>query len=230
MHIHRFGDIKNTGYYAIKSAAPDCREGIYTTATVGPMSYIIGMDVDTGESGRSHVLIGNYCSIAHSVVLLVGRNHAYEGVSAYPFGIIFEDDIAKDCIRAAALNSYQLVIGHDVWIGAHVHIIKGVKIGNGAIIGTDAVVTKDVPPYAIVGGNPAKVIRYRFSSEIIDELQKIKWWYWPLEKIKANRKYMEDAESFVRKFGSDIAISKNKNRSTPPKFWQDSKAARPKAA
>lgn len=223
MHIHRFGDIGETGYYAIQSAVPGCRAGKYTTATVGPMSYIIGMDVDTGSSGLAHALIGNYCSFAHDIVLLIGQNHAFKGVSAYPFGTILGEDLPGEVRKWGTVNTYQLVIGHDVWIGAHAHIIKGVKIGNGAIIGTDAVVTKDVPPYAIVAGNPAKIIRYRFSPEIIEQLQQIKWWYWPVEKIKANCRYMDNVEDFVARFGTkslkgEKAIAnKTQNSSTPPR-------------
>lgn len=115
-------------------------------------------------------------------------------------------------------NRQQLIIGHDVWIGADVRIIKGVKIGNGAIVGTGSVVTKDVPPYAIVGGNPAKVIRYRFSPEIIAQLEQIKWWYWPLEKVVANRQYMENVEVFVEKFGKNFSSGANTtvNKSQQP--------------
>ena len=81
-------------------------------------------------------------------------------------------------------------------------------------MGSGSVVTKDVPPYAIVGGNPAKIIRYRFAPEIIQALDKIKWWYWPLEKVKANRQYMENVEEFIARFVDKL--EKNKTPVPPP--------------
>ena len=83
-------------------------------------------------------------------------------------------------------NKGDIVIGNDVWIGYNAIILSGVKIGDGAIVATGAVVTKDVKPYEIVGGIPAKVIRKRFSDEVIIKLQKMKWWNWPVDKIKRN--------------------------------------------
>jgi virginiamycin A acetyltransferase len=83
-------------------------------------------------------------------------------------------------------NKGDIVVGNDVWIGYEAVILSGVKIGNGAIIGTRAVVTKDVPPYTIVGGIPARPIKKRFDEETIEALQKIEWWNWPFEKIQAN--------------------------------------------
>ena len=108
-------------------------------------------------------------------------------LSTYPFPIFFEEwglDV-KD-ITSAWDNKGDIVIGNDVWIGYEAVIMAGVTIGDGAIIGARAVVTKDVPPYTIVGGVPAKQIRKRFSDETISELLNLKWWDWPIEKISRN--------------------------------------------
>ena len=97
-----------------------------------------------------------------------------------------------------ALNFQR--IGHDVWIGANALILPEVTIGDGAVIAAGAVVTRDVPPYAIVGGVPARVIRYRFSPEMIDAFLEIKWWDWPLEKIKENFDLFYHPELFCKAF------------------------------
>ena len=179
----------------------------YIMATIGNMSYMMGTVLNVYLLNNSHVLIGNYCQIARDTVFEIGQNHVFSGVSSYPFDqVLGEENVFA---HRAPVNKQQLVIGHDVWIGSGVRIIKAVKIGNGAIIGSGAVVTKDVPPYAIVGGNPAKIIRYRFAPEIIQALDKIKWWYWPLEKVKANRQYMENVEEFIARFGEKIPKVEN---------------------
>lgn len=113
-------------------------------------------------------------------------------LSTYTFPIFYEEwglDVSH--ITDAWDNKGDIVIGNDVWIGYDAIIMPGVKIGDGAIIGTRAIVTNDVPPYTIVGGIPAKVIKKRFSDDIILKLLKIKWWDWPNEKIKANIKHIQ---------------------------------------
>ena len=196
--------IDKIAYFTVKADGnmpmPDEQEPTYTMVTFGNISYIVGGVIQSSTPAQVHMLVGNYCQIAHNTTFEMGLNHAFSGVTAYPFGNVWGYS-RDDTIKRSLANRQQLIIGHDVWIGGNATIIKGVKIGNGAIIGSNAVVTKDVPPYAIVGGNPAKIIRYRFSPEIIDALDKIKWWYWPLEKVKANRQYMENVEEFIARFG-----------------------------
>lgn len=129
--------------------------------------------------------IGKFCSIACGAkFIFTSANHALSSLSTYPFPIFFEEwglDI-KD-VATAWDNKGDIVIGNDVWIGYEAVIMAGVTIGDGAIIGTRAVVTKDVPPYTIVGGVPAKPIRKRFDAETIASLLEIKWWDWPVERI-----------------------------------------------
>jgi len=134
------------------------------------------------------LIIGKFCSIAcGSKFLFNAANHSLSSVPTYTFPLFFEEwGLDKADVAAAWDNKGDIVIGNDVWIGYESLILAGVTIGDGAIIGTRAVVTKDVPPYTIVGGVPAKPIRKRFNDETIQYLQKVRWWDWPEEKIKAN--------------------------------------------
>lgn len=166
--------------------------------TLGPGSYLVNASLEYG-SDKCHVLIGRYCSLGHRLIFEVGLNHNYQQVTTYPFDDLFNQDKER-LNHADEVNSYQVVIGNDVWIGCDVTIMGGVRIGNGAVIGAGAVVAKDIPPYAIVVGNPAKVIKYRFSEKIICKLQKIKWWNWPEEVIKERLSLMKNVKDFVEKF------------------------------
>lgn len=131
------------------------------------------------------LIIGKFCSIACGAKFLFNSaNHTMKSLSTYPFPLFFEEwnlDV-KDVVSSWD-NKGDIIIGNDVWIGYEAIILAGVTIGDGAIIGSRAVVTKDVPPYTIVGGVPAKVIRKRFSDDIIASLLQIKWWDWSKDKI-----------------------------------------------
>lgn len=137
---------------------------------------------------RDKLQIGKFCSIACGAKFLFNSaNHALSSLSTYPFPIFFEEwGLEKEDVAEAWDNKGDIIIGNDVWIGYEAVILAGVSIGDGAIIGTRAVVTKDVPPYTIVGGVPAKPIKKRFSDETISELLDIKWWNWPEKKIARN--------------------------------------------
>lgn len=114
-------------------------------------------------------------------------NHTLKSLSTYTFPLFFEEwDLTKSEVASAWDNKGDIVIGNDVWIGYDAVIMAGVTIGDGAIIGTRAVVTKDVEPYSIVGGVPAKEIRKRFAPEVIKKLMEIQWWNWPIEKIRSS--------------------------------------------
>lgn len=132
--------------------------------------------------------IGRFCSVACGAkFLFASANHTMRSLSTYPFPIFFEEwglDAAD--IADAWDNRGDIVIGSDVWIGFEAVILGGVTVGDGAVIGARAVVTKDVPPYTIVGGVPAKPIRKRFSDEVISRLLKLQWWNWPEERIRKN--------------------------------------------
>ena len=134
---------------------------------------------------KDRLIIGKFCSIACGAKFLFNSaNHKMASLSTYTFPLFFEEwGLKKENVAQAWDQKGDIVIGNDVWIGYEAVILSGVTIGDGAVIGCRAVVTKDIPPYTIVGGVPAKPIRKRFDEETIKELQKIKWWDWPEEKI-----------------------------------------------
>ena len=134
---------------------------------------------------KDRLIIGKFCSIACGAKFLFNSaNHRIASLSTYTFPLFFEEwGLEKENVAQAWDQKGDIIIGNDVWIGYEAVILSGVTIGDGAVIGCRAVVTKDVPPYTIVGGVPAKPIRKRFDEETIKELQKIKWWDWTEEKI-----------------------------------------------
>lgn len=131
--------------------------------------------------------IGKFCSIACGAkFIFTSANHKMASLSTYPFPIFFAEwGLDAKNIRDAWDNKGDIVVGSDVWIGYEAVILSGVHIGDGAIIGARAVVTKDVAPYTIVGGVPAKPIRRRFDDETIEKLESLCWWDWDAEKIRA---------------------------------------------
>lgn len=132
------------------------------------------------------LVIGKFCSIACGAKFIFNcANHALRSLSTYTFPLFFEEwDLPKSELASAWDNKGDIIIGNDVWIGYEAVIMAGVTIGDGAIIGTRAVVTKDVAPYSIVGGVPAREIRKRFAPEVVERLRELKWWDWPEEKIR----------------------------------------------
>lgn len=141
------------------------------------------------------LIIGKFCMIASDVTFIMnGANHLTEAISTYPFAIF-----GNGWEHAMEGKSYpskgDTTVGNDVWIGYGATIMPGVTIGDGAIIATKSVVTKDVEPYSIVGGNPARPIKKRFSDEKIAELLALKWWDWDMEKITANVQMLTGLEA-----------------------------------
>ncbi|MPM08315.1 Virginiamycin A acetyltransferase [bioreactor metagenome] len=135
---------------------------------------------------HDRLIIGRFCSIACGAkFLFTSANHTMKSLSTYPFPIFFEEwTLDINDVASAWDNKGDIVVGNDVWIGYEAVILSGVHIGDGAIIGARAVVTKDVPPYTVVGGIPAKEIKKRFDEEIIQRLLQTEWWNWPVEKIR----------------------------------------------
>lgn len=142
------------------------------------------------DFSEEKLIIGKFCAIAAKTTFITSSaNHKLDGFSTYPFGIMGHG-WEKDTPKGQYSNKGDTVVGNDVWFGYDCTILPGVKIGNGAIIGTKAIVAKDVPSYAVAAGNPAKVIKMRFDDKTIAELLKIKWWDWPKEKITRNIKHI----------------------------------------
>ena len=187
------------------------RETVYLKNVITDPSIIVGDYTmyndfvnDPGDFQQNNVLyhypinhdrlqIGKFCSIACGAkFLFTSANHTLKSLSTYPFPIFFEEwglDVSN--ITEAWDNKGDIVIGNDVWIGFEAVILAGVTIGDGAIIGARAVVTKDVPPYTIVGGVPARPIRKRFSDEDIAALLALKWWDLPPAQILERIKYIQ---------------------------------------
>lgn len=145
---------------------------------------------------NDRLIIGKFCSIACGAkFIFTSANHTLKSLSTYPFPIFFEEwNLDKGQVASAWDNKGDIVIGNDVWIGYEAIILSGVHIGDGAIIGTRAVVTKDIPPYTVVGGIPAKEIKKRFDEETINKLQKIQWWNWSFDKIQQFLPYIMNGE------------------------------------
>jgi len=133
------------------------------------------------------LVIGKFCAIAKGVKFIMnGANHKLSGISTYPFSIFRQGWEKVTPGQGELPYKGDTVIGNDVWIGYNALIMPGVHIGDGAVIASMTVVTKDVPAYTVVGGNPGREIKKRFSDPDIDRLLRIAWWNWPAEKITSN--------------------------------------------
>jgi len=153
------------------------------------------------EAGLAGLEIGKFCSIAPGVNIILG-NHITNTATTYPFSSLkdFWPGARRDPVSDHGSKG-DVKIGNDVWIGRYATIMSGITIGDGAVIAANSVVTKDVKPYSIVGGNPAKLLRMRHSDEIVEALLQIKWWAWSDEEVDNNIKYlMSDINEFVARF------------------------------
>ncbi|QLI78046.1 CatB-related O-acetyltransferase [Bacillus pumilus] len=140
---------------------------------IGDFTYA-GPDFQVLTWGEGTTLkVGKFCSIANEVKVFLGGEHRTDWITTYPFNQIFTD---AAYIEGHPRSKGDVCIGHDVWIGYGATIMSGVHIGNGAVIGANSLITKDVPPYAIVAGNPQRLMKYRFSFDIIEKLQLLEWW------------------------------------------------------
>lgn len=166
-----------------------------TDCTVGDYTYL------GGSASVQQAAIGKFCSIGPRFIAGWGV-HPVDGVSTAP---MFYSTARQNGVTLSRENKVAehlpITIGNDVFVGANVMIFDGIAVGDGAVIGAGAVVTRDVPPYAIVGGVPARVIRYRFDPERIAALQRIRWWDFPAEQLAAVEQYFDDPDGFIRTFG-----------------------------
>jgi len=151
----------------------------YSEYSIGRFSYGAPKVLRWGNDSKLE--IGSFCSIADDVFILLSGEHQPDWITMYPFNVLFSE---FQRFSGHSTTKGDVIIGNDVWIGTNVIILSGVKIGDGAVIGAGSVVTKDVEPYAIVAGNPAKLVRMRFDEETVDILLRIKWWNWDIQHIR----------------------------------------------
>jgi acetyltransferase-like isoleucine patch superfamily enzyme len=153
---------------------------------------------------HTKLIVGNFTSIADGVQFFMsnGFGHDVKNVSTFPFGYVSRRKF-RGAINKSKNTNGDIIIGNDVWIGENAVVMSGVKIGDGAVIANNSHIVKDVPPYALVGGNPAKLIKYRFDEETISKLLEIKWWDWDDEKINVNVNLLcnDNLDEFIKKFG-----------------------------
>lgn len=178
-HNVTIGDFSRVNASVLSDSVRIDRNNHLDNVKIGRYSY-------TGKNSIIlHAEVGSFCCISWDVSI-GGANHDYSRITQHSFLYNKSNLMPSDKSSAYDRFSQTINIGNDVWIAAGAVITRGVIIGDGAVIGANAVVTKDVPPYAIVAGVPAKIIKYRFSSEVIQRLLNIKWWEWSEEKIQAN--------------------------------------------
>lgn len=150
----------------------------YPRYTIGANCY--GTPIIKFQHPESNLKIGAYCSIAKNVQIFIGGNHRTDWISTYPFPAFFKE---AGHIKDFETTHGDVIIGSDVWLCENCTILSGVTIGHGAVVANGAIVTKNVPPYAVVGGNPAKHIRWRFDENTREALLKSAWWDWPQDEI-----------------------------------------------
>lgn len=168
--------------------------------TVGRYTYGIP-DIDVYKNSERKVNIGSFCSISKNVRIITGGIHPTNWVSTFPIRDYVGVDIPYDGMPT---SNGDINIGNDVWIGTGATIMSGVTIGHGAIVASGSIVTKDIPPYSISAGIPARVIKFRFSEDQIHQLIQISWWDWDIQKIKDNIHLLnsENIEKFISIHGA----------------------------
>jgi acetyltransferase-like isoleucine patch superfamily enzyme len=184
---------------ASEGAAVDIGERLVVGRHTYGKPYVRCYEGDAGS-----VRIGSFCSVADDVVMTIGGNHVLSWPSTYPFRA--RRNLAGAFTDGHPAPEADIDIGSDVWIGRGVRVLAGVRIGHGAVIGAYAVVAKDVRPYAIVVGNPAREVRRRLPDEQVEALLRIAWWDWPDEKVTGSIQYLNqpDVEGFIARFGGEV--------------------------
>jgi len=211
-------DVKDTSVFNYKFDEANK----YPLIVIGRGSYIGGAIVDSTitvskkdfDEGVHNIHIGQFCSLSYNLYFTINRNHDHKSVTMAGSLLIKRNE------QCRIKKKGQILIQNDVWIGHSCQIMNGVTIHNGAVVAANSNVVSDVPPYAIVGGNPASVIGYRFKKDIIDKLLKIRWWDWSNEKIvENNRWFNENITAFCNEFYKEAIVEREKiEKIEIPKF------------
>lgn len=162
-------------------------------ATIGRYSY--GKPKIWAFPSGARLTVGSFCSIAEEVSILLGGNHNPDAVTTFPLDALFD----KDGLPGSEASRGDVVIGNDVWIGYGVTILSGVTIGDGAVVGARSVVSRNVQPYEVVVGNPARHVRYRFDERFVRDLLALRWWDWPIERIREQALWLMGAPAAAAK-------------------------------
>jgi virginiamycin A acetyltransferase len=191
--------------------------------------------------GPERLVIGRYCALATGVrFIMAGANHPTAGVSTFPFAIFGGDwgEQTLDLVQAVPSRG-DTIVGHDVWIGYEAVVMPGVRIGDGAIVAAEAVVTRDVSPYGVVAGNPARLVRTRFDETDIDRLLRAAWWHWPVELVTEHARTImagrpAEVEAIAREHGllrpvAEIATGNGSGQSSPIRSAGQSVSSGPRA-
>ncbi len=179
--------VRELVYVINKLAGPKLRwESMKESGIITVGNHTYGKPDVYAWDEKTKLKIGNYCSIAEGVTFILGGEHRLDWVSTFPFNVKWEQWPSAKSIVGHPATKGDIILGSDVWLGHGALVLSGVKIGNGAIVGAGAVVTKDVPDFAIVGGNPARFIKWRFDESTRIKLTEMAWWEWGEEKISKN--------------------------------------------
>ncbi|WP_298805645.1 CatB-related O-acetyltransferase [uncultured Lentibacter sp.] len=169
-----------------KTGVAGLRETFFgaSPVSVGRFTYGTGNLILKEWGEGTSLTIGSFCSLASDITILLGGNHRLDWATTYPFGLKYVNELLPRAQNTAAATKGDVSIGHDVWIGMNVTIMSGVTIGNGAVIAAGSVVSKDVGRYEVWGGNPARLLKLRFSEAIIEQLDDLRWWDRDLETVR----------------------------------------------
>lgn len=186
--------------YAPIKSIKDYNRKVGSLITVGEGTYGAVHIIKHSWNLETRVHIGKYCSIADNLHVFLGGNHNMNSVTTFPFSSDSSPDNLFGTKGMQPISNGDIEIGNDVWIGSHVSIMSGVKLGSGSVVAAFSHVVKDVLPYEVVGGNPAKHIKFRFSNEVISQLLEIAWWNWPQAEILKNVTLLlnEPSEAFLK--------------------------------